>query len=234
MKVYIYCLFDENDIPLYVGKTKNNLTLREYQHQRRLNRLVKIFELDYVESNNWKFWESYWIEQFKTWGFNLLNQNKGGGGVSNHTKESCLKMKSTIRPNTSIKLKGIKRPDVSKRFSGVKLSKETCDKISKSKINHICYKDSKRTEKILESNKHNYELGSNRNKKISSKLLGREAEWMKQRSKNIIQYTKQMILIKEWTSASEAALSFNKQPSAISECCSGKRQSAYGYIWKFK
>jgi hypothetical protein len=234
MKVYIYCLFDENDIPLYVGKTKNSLTLREYQHQKRLNRLVKIFELDYVESNNWKYWEEYWIEQFKVWGFDLLNQNKGGGGVSNHSEESRLKMKLIPRPNTSFKLKGIKRPDVSKRLSGVKLSKETCDKISKSKINHICYKNPKRTEKILESNKHNYELNSNRNKKISSKLLGRKAEWMKQRSKNIIQYNKQMIFIKEWKSAFEAGASLNKQSSAISECCNGKRKSAYGYIWKFK
>jgi len=234
MKVYIYCLFDENDIPLYVGKTKNNLTLREYQHQKRLNRLVKIFELDYIELTNWKFWESYWIEQFKQWGFNLLNQNKGGGGVLIHNEESRLKMKQVSRPSTSAKLKGTKRPDVSKRLSGIKLSKEICDKISKSKTNHICYKNIKRTEKILESNKHNYELGSNRNKKISSKLLGRKAEWMKKRSKNIIQYDKQMTFIKEWKSASEAGIVLNKQASAISECCNGKRKSAYGYIWKFK
>ena len=82
MKVYIYCLFDENGVPLYIGKTKNNLILRERQHQKKLMKQISIIELDNVDNNEWKFWEEYWIEQFKAWGFSLLNQNKGGGGRS--------------------------------------------------------------------------------------------------------------------------------------------------------
>ena len=134
MKIYIYCLFDENEIPIYIGKTKNSLSLRESQHQNRLNKIVKIFELDYIHSNDWKFWEEYWIEQFKQWGFLILNKNKGGGGVESHTDESRLKMQLTLRPNNSIKLKGRKRDDVSKRLKGTKFSIETCNKISKAKV----------------------------------------------------------------------------------------------------
>lgn len=234
MKIYIYCLFDENGFPVYVGKTKNELHIRETQHQIRLNKNITIFELDYIDSNEWKFWEQYWIEQFKIWGFDLLNQNKGGGGPEHHTEESRLKMKLTLRPNTSIKLKGRKRDDVSKRLKGTKFTDETCDKISKSKINHECYNNPFRSENIKESNKNNYKIGSERNQKISDKLKGRKAEWMKNRNKPIIQYDLNGNFIKEWNSETEAALYLNKPNSAINECCNGKRKSAYKFIWKNK
>jgi len=120
MKVYIYCLIDENGIPVYIGKTKNSLNKRESQHQKRLKQKINIFELDFVDETDWKCWECFWIEQFKTWGFNLYNQNKGGGGVKSHSLETRKKMSSSSRPGTSKKLKGIKRPDVSNRMKGIK------------------------------------------------------------------------------------------------------------------
>jgi hypothetical protein len=235
MKVYIYCLFDENETPIYIGKTKNSLIKRESQHRKRLKQKVNIFELDYIEENDWRSWECYWIEQFRQWGFNLNNQNKGGGGPEFHSLEVRNKMSSTPRPNTSIKLKGTKRPDVSKRLKDTKFSEETCTKISYSKIGHKCYSNIERNLKIKESNQFHYQDKSERNQKISKKLLGRKNDWVKESlSKPILQLDKQNNLIREWINASVAAKSLNKQSSALSECCLGKRKSAYGYIWKFK
>ena len=45
------------------------------------------------EVEDWKFWESYWIEQFRCWGFKLENKNNGGGGPSNYTEEQKQKMR---------------------------------------------------------------------------------------------------------------------------------------------
>ena len=149
MSIYIYCLFDMN-IPIYIGKTKNKLKIRESQHKRRLKKDIKIFELDYVYENEWKFWEEFYIELFKSWGFNLTNQNKAGGGPLYHTEKSLLKMKNKPHPGTSTKLKGIPRPDVSKRLSGVTFSKEHCDNISKGKYGTIYSQE--RNNKIKESN----------------------------------------------------------------------------------
>jgi hypothetical protein len=173
-KVYIYCLF-KNNTPFYVGKTKNTLPKRERQHQLKYGNNIKIFELDECEDKKetWKFWEQFYIELFKSWGFGLLNQNEGGGGPSFHTEESRLKMKSIKRPGTSEKLKGIKRPDVSERFLGRKLNQETINKISQNKKNHKCYSNPKRGEQIKKSNSKNYEKGSLRNQKISEKLKQR-------------------------------------------------------------
>lgn len=38
--------------------------------------------IDEVPLHEWKFWEIYWISQFKTWGFNLTNGDNGGQGGS--------------------------------------------------------------------------------------------------------------------------------------------------------
>jgi group I intron endonuclease len=235
MKVYIYCLFDENEIPIYIGKTKNSLTKRESQHQKRLKQKVNIFKLDYIEESEWKYWECYWIEQFRQWGFNLYNQNKGGGGVESHSLETRNKMSSTLRPGTSQKLKGTKRPDVSNRMKGIKLREETCQKMSQARKGHQCYSNPERALRIVDSNLIHYQTGSDRNKKISEKLIGREVSWVKEAlSKPILQYDKQGNFIQEWKSASEAAKSLNKHSSSISECCSGKRKSIYGFVWRFK
>ena len=52
--------------------------------------------------------------------------------------------------------------------------------------------------------------------------------------KPIIQYNLNNEVIRIWDSASKAGLFLNKHSAAISECCSGKRKTAYGYKWKFK
>lgn len=57
----------------------------------------------------------------------------------------------------------------------------------------------------------------------------------KARSKSVMQFTKQGEFIKEWDNAVQIATFLNKcSTSSLSECCSGKRKSAYGFIWKFK
>lgn len=86
MKTIIYCIFTETNIPIYIGKTIQKMDIRKNFHKRRFGNNITIMELDYVD--DWKFWEKYWIEQFKVWGYSLLNRNKGGGGPTKHTKQT--------------------------------------------------------------------------------------------------------------------------------------------------
>lgn len=51
-------------------------------------------------------------------------------------------------------------------------------------------------------------------------------------SKTIIQYNLQKNYIKTWDSIAEAKRSLKIH--SISECCSGKRKSAGGFVWKYK
>jgi hypothetical protein len=138
---YIYlvtnCYNDPNKV--YIGKTKN-IKSRELNHKKIYGYDILYTIIDNINSFSrcdWKPLESYWIEQFKVWGFNVLNKNNGGGGVEFHTEE------------TKCKLKGRKRYDVSNKLKGSKLKQETCDKISSSKKGYI-YSDD-RNKKISNS-----------------------------------------------------------------------------------
>ena len=109
--VLIYAL-EENNIPFYIGYTSRTAGERMDEHQRLLKKQITQTTIDEVEDGEWRYWETYWIEQYKNWGFKLINKNKGGGGVEKHTELSKKKigdsMRGQKRPTTSAKLKGQK------------------------------------------------------------------------------------------------------------------------------
>lgn len=105
-KCYIYALVDLRDNSIrYVGKT-NNLFIRKKTHIREaLNSKsgstkkydwirkvynsgfeIDIIEIDIVNKSEWQFWETFYIDLFKTWGFALTNMTTGGDGVDNPWK----------------------------------------------------------------------------------------------------------------------------------------------------
>lgn len=90
---FIYILY-KNEIPFYIGKTTNSLRKREREHQYKYGYDIVLETLDECRNDKqiWKPLECYWIQQFKAWGFELVNQNEGGGGPELHSKESRLKI----------------------------------------------------------------------------------------------------------------------------------------------
>lgn len=120
----------------YIGKSnspKERLNyhmsdLNKYSHKKnwisklKLLNLKPIIEIiDEVHINEWRYWEKFWISQFKTWGFNLTNSTEGGDGL-------------TFRNSTTFKKghlpwnKGIKGYSTSKK--GSTIPQEVKDKIS--------------------------------------------------------------------------------------------------------
>ena len=75
----IYYLHKGDDIPFYIGKT-NNVYNRKYIHKKTFGSETEMFILEKVDVKKWRKFEQYWISQFRTWGFELLNKNEGGGG----------------------------------------------------------------------------------------------------------------------------------------------------------
>lgn len=96
------------------GKLKNQPKVREKAHQKRLNNSSVILEVvDNVD--DWRYWEKHYITLFRNLGYDLINQNSGGGGpeiVKESTKQKISQAnKGTIHPiegrlSTSNKLKG--------------------------------------------------------------------------------------------------------------------------------
>ena len=94
--IQIYFLHKGDNIPFYIGETSKTLKSRLSHHKRKLGKNILIEQLDIVSLDSWRFWESWYIELFKSWGFSLTNKNKGGGGsdkgISKHTIESKFKI----------------------------------------------------------------------------------------------------------------------------------------------
>jgi hypothetical protein len=85
--IYIYlvenCYGNSNSV--YIGKCTHP-GQRKCQHIKKFGSESTFTIIDEVESN-WKPLESYWIHQFKQWGFNMVNKNDGGGGPSSRPPE---------------------------------------------------------------------------------------------------------------------------------------------------
>ncbi len=127
---FIYFLHKGDKIPFYVGKSINVNLHRSYQHKKTYGKDTIIEIIDIVESKDWKFWESYWIEQFKCWGFKLKNKNNGGGGPNKYSEYS-----KQLKSNSMKKLwkegnfkrkwsKSIYYIPTGKSYSTLKLAKE--------------------------------------------------------------------------------------------------------------
>jgi len=112
--VYIYFLHIGDGVPFYIGKTKDPKTRQRNHKRKKNNKNIKLEVLDEIEEKTWKYWERYWIGQFKQWGFILTNKNNGGGGTTHHTFESKSKTSQSLK--------------------GRKVGKEWAQKISKSNL----------------------------------------------------------------------------------------------------
>lgn len=99
--INIYYLHQGDNVPVYIGETSQSLNRRLNNHKRKLGTNLFIELVDIVSTNEWRFWESFYISLFKSWGFILINKNKGGGGMEKgypkHTSESKQKIGNKIR-----------------------------------------------------------------------------------------------------------------------------------------
>ena len=90
---YIYTLADTNGVR-YVGKSSDlKHRYRRHLSESKLKRTIKekwisskptgeiqMEILDTVPVSDWGFYETYWIQQLKAWGYNLMNGTSGGEG----------------------------------------------------------------------------------------------------------------------------------------------------------
>jgi len=209
---YIYIL-EQNGIPFYVGKAKN-IVRRRHGHYRNYGTDIDLVIIDECGDDVllWKPLESYWIEQFRQWGFELQNKNKGGGGPSFYTEESKLKMRNPRKEGT-----------------GAKISKALIEG------NHSKYYTQEIRDKMSTHAKGSHG-GPFTDIHIANIKLSRRLT-----SKRVLQYNLQGKLLKKWDSKGEAAefiknklnLSSNVV-SQIKDCILGRQKTSFKYIWRYE
>lgn len=208
--IYIYYLERDNQ-PIYVGYT-NNPKHREYSHRQKYGD-IRMILIDEVEEYNKKQLEIFYIELFKSWGFNLMNKNEGGGGPKNHTQESINKIKNN-RPKP--KLRSSTWDEKSRKRQSEAL---------KGKPKPDGFGDMMRQVRI----------GKPKPKEMSIKLsLSLKGKPKKGSYKPVVQYDLEGNLIKEWLSINHAANGTNSNASTISKVCRGIFKQTKGYNWKYK
>ena len=103
---YIYLItgIDNSPYKAYVGKTVNP-TSRKSNHNKVYGYSIDysiVDEINSLDSKDWKPLESYWIEQLRQWGFEVINKNNGGGGPSFRTDDERRRIsKSKMGKRTS-------------------------------------------------------------------------------------------------------------------------------------
>ena len=204
--INIYIL-ERNGIPFYVGKA-NDVVRRKHKHYQTYGNDITLTIIDKVE--DWKYWEEYWIEQFKAWGFSLLNQNKGGGGPERYTEEQKQKMRKP-RPGSGIKIsETLKQRNHSKYYT-----EEVRQRISeKNKGKAKPFTKEHQQNMLIAKRKQAIpvlmlDLNDNLIREWESK--GQAAEW-----------------IKEQTGKTSNIM------SQIKDCILGRQKTAFKFKWKYK
>jgi hypothetical protein len=225
---YIYLIL-KNNIPIYVGKTKNP-KIRLNHHK---NRWGKDIEIEYLDlTNDWRFWEKHYISLFKSWNFKLENKNCGGGGPENgHWLGKISPMKDK-KHSDSTKLK--------QRIAklGIKQDKESIEKRKKLLCNKPITQEHK--DKISKSNK-----GKPKPKDFGKKLSNqRKGNWIipkhqidaciKSHNKITLQFTLDGKFFKEYPSAKDAAMNVGVHEVNMRLHLGGKYKTCKGYIFKYK
>jgi len=107
---YIYFLHKNDNVPFYIGKT-NNIFKRKLNHRKNFGFDICLEVIDEIPKDEWKFWEKHYISLFKSWGFNLLNKNKGGNGPEFFPESAKLRLsqlfKGRICPNKGKKFQNV-------------------------------------------------------------------------------------------------------------------------------
>jgi len=171
--------------------------------------------IDVVEECDAGFWEKYWIGQMEAWGFNLVNSNKGGGGLSKRDEKFSMWLSKrnmgnkynlgrTHSKETKMKMSQAKIGKESPR-KGCTVSDETKNKMSQAKIG-------KRGNAT--GFKHTYETRSNK-------------------MKPVVQMDSNSSVIKVWGSMSNAANELGLDNGKITLVCQGKRQTTGGFKWEY-
>lgn len=256
MKTFIYSLSGPDGIVRYIGKS-NTPRKRLHDHIKECSGFGKSHKISWIKSllfrgerptieiieevtsDEWEYWEMYWIQQFKSWGFNLVNSTIGGEGGSGykHTKES--------RSRMSLAKSGLKLSDEQK----VKISNSVKDKfISNPNYNkcsdliHEIDRDELYKMYITENLSLNkcaiyFNVSPHtifRNVKKSNIKKDKEI-WKKQLStkpkKVVHQYDLSGVFIREWDSPSTIKKELN---ISVENCCRGLVKSCHGYIWVYR
>lgn len=227
IKYTIYKLIDPTDNKVrYIGLTFNDLKMRLKSHLSEPGKSHKIFWIkklkkqglkpiiESVEENISTYDEAcqreiYYIDHFKSLGFDLTNMATGGNKNKKMSEESRKRMSESQK----------RRYETFK----MKFSDESKETLRISTIER--FKNPEEREKLRIANKR-YEDSKTPEQKLQDILI--------QDSKKVYQYDKDMNLIQVFPSINNVEKNTGFLSVNISKCCRHKVVAVGGFIWRFE
>jgi len=214
-----YLTYNHEDIPFYVGKSKNCYS-RLFAHKKTYGENIKMVKIDKIKNKEWLFWEKHYVSLFKSWGFKLDNKNNGGGGSTKASKEKIQKLKN-------IKSIPIIQYDINGNFVREWNSGKQYAEINNLSNGTAITQCLKRKIPSAYNSLWRYKT-DNYPKKINPPI------YWKNNFTPINQYDLVDNFIKEWSSILEASISLNIKKASICNTLKKRAKSAGGFIWKYK
>jgi len=234
---------------VYIGQTID--LIRRKANYKRLNCKSQTYLYNSIKKYGWgahicetieecsikdlgkqeKYWKLYYnsIQE----GLNIRFDEEKGGKLS---KETCKKISKAKKGVKYSKESSFKK---SQSLKGKPKTESHKKNMSKAKLGYSNpSKGQSRSKEFGEKISQNKE----RSKKISQSHIGkshpRTQEWSNKignsNKKAIIQYSLDGDFIKEWSSATDAAMFMGRRSSPITACCRGKQKACYKFKWKYK
>lgn len=256
MKTFIYELIDpRTDEPKYIGKSNNPQNrykehLKDKKQTYKANWIKGLKEhglkprlniIEEVEFNKWEFWEQFYIDLYRSWGFKLTNLEKGGLGIGRQS--SLTKKKISIsrknKGNKKIQQISFKNFKIIKTWNSVSEAANYY-KIYPSYITASCILSQLTTcgfywkyEKESFNEWYNKLIKEIEKRKTKSNIKAINRNYI--RGYKIIQFDLQTKYeIKIWNSIKDAAEFYQQHPMSIWACLKGKQKSSCGYGWKYQ
>lgn len=260
----IYSLKDpETNLIRYIGKS-NNVSKRFSAHLNRsrphqthkknwieslrkkgLKPIVEV--VDIVPIGEWQFWETYWISQFKTWGFDLVNHTWGGDGCT-FANQTSFKKGENSTPILQISTDGFIVKEFDSILSAQKKMKtqifKSIDQIGKSSAGFLWLRKSTYETMTKKEFKNFIKTFKTKKRPINSGTFkkGRKS-WNinnsgykltgKKTAKPALQFDLDNNFIKKHYSCKEASKELGCIEENIRRACVGKSKTAKGFIWKY-
>jgi hypothetical protein len=219
-----------------------------------LGKNVVLEVIDEVPTEEWRYWEEFYILLFKQWGFKLENKNNSGcgsiGGYENYLVSKA--HKGRISPN-KYKGKKILQYDLTGKFISewnnineaitalnLIVSNESIRQClvgkSKKSSNFIWKNFTQNYPTQLPDNEIEYILKNTQGLK-RSRTINEKIEISNNRknkgNKPIMQYTLNKKFIKCWKSTKEAAESLGLSKGNMNNVLKQRSKSTGGYFWKY-
>lgn len=210
--IKIYYLHKGDNTPFYVGYTKSPKT-RLNSHRQTYGIEIEMEEIDECLNKEKKQIESLWIGLFKSWGFDLLNKNKGGGGPLGWSEETKAKYK---------KWRKDKKPMLGKKQSLITIERKS--KALKGRSKPDGFGDMMREVRLGVPKPEGF------GDKISKATKGRPSK----KIKIVVQKDLNDNIIAKYNGIDEAGVKTNSNPSTISKVCRGIFSQTNGYKWSYE